>query len=157
MLTDYKVKALIYPNGEFWLEKAVSIKDEGSFYRIDGTHIFDKVSIKRIIEEYERVTIRMKDKDVVLEVEHKGILKGIEEIDMIKERFRQAAEYMNWFRPAWNQLSEDERYVLSVFYLDGEPGAAERVADHFGIERKSAYNRKYRAVDRLSILLYGKY
>ena len=29
------------------------------------------------------------------------ILKGIEEIDMLKERYRQAVEYMSWFRSAW--------------------------------------------------------
>lgn len=80
----------------------------------------------------------------------------IEEIDTIKERYRQAVEYMNWFKPAWKQLSEDERYVLEAFHLDEESGAAERVADHFVIDRKSAYNRKYRAEDHLSILLYGK-
>lgn len=85
------------------------------------------------------------------------ILTGIEEIDTIKERYRQAIEYMSWFKPAWNQLSEDERYVLEVFYMDDSEGAAERIADHFGIDRKSAYNRKYRAVEHLSVLLYGKY
>ena len=30
------------------------------------------------------------------------ILKGIEEIDVLKERYRQAVEYMNWYVPAWN-------------------------------------------------------
>ena len=86
------------------------------------------------------------------------ILQGIEEIDTIKERYRQAVEYMNWFKPAWNQMTEDERFVLSVFYMDGEEcdGPAMRIADHFGIERSSAYNRKNRALDHLTMLLYGK-
>ena len=30
------------------------------------------------------------------------IVKGIEEIDILKERYRQAVEYMNWYVPAWN-------------------------------------------------------
>lgn len=86
------------------------------------------------------------------------ILKGIEEIDTIKERYRQAVEYMNWFKPAWNQLSEDERYVLESFYMDSEDcdGPAMRIADHFGIERSSAYNRKNRALEHITMLLYGK-
>ena len=46
------------------------------------------------------------------------ILNGIEEIDILKERYRQAVEYMGWFVPAWKQLSEDERYVLETFYDD---------------------------------------
>lgn len=48
-LTKYKVKALIYPHGEYRLGSAVDILDEGSFYRIDGTHIFDKHKIRNII------------------------------------------------------------------------------------------------------------
>lgn len=85
------------------------------------------------------------------------MVNGIDEIDTIKERYRQAVEYMAWFKPAWRQLSEDERYVLEAYYMDDSGGAAERVSDHFDIDRKSAYNRKYRAVEHLSILLYGKY
>lgn len=45
MLTDYKVKALIYPHAEYRLGKAVPVLNEGSFYRVDGTHIFDKYKI----------------------------------------------------------------------------------------------------------------
>ena len=44
------------------------------------------------------------------------IVKGIEEIDVLKERYRQAVEYMAWFVPAWKELTEDERYVLEAFY-----------------------------------------
>lgn len=48
------------------------------------------------------------------------IIKGIGEIDVLKERYRQAMEYMAWFLPAWEELSEDERYVLATFYSDEE-------------------------------------
>ena len=41
-----------------------------------------------------------------------SLLAGIAEIDVLKERYRQAMEYMEWFKPAWEQLSEEERYVL---------------------------------------------
>ena len=86
------------------------------------------------------------------------MVKCIEEIDTIKERYRQAVEYMNWFKPAWEQLSEDDRYVLDAFFMDGEEckGAADIVADYFGIERTSAYSKRKRAIERLTTLLYGK-
>lgn len=86
------------------------------------------------------------------------IIKGIEEIDVLKERYRQAAEYMAWFVPAWNELTEDERYVLEVFYsdADSQTNAVYDICDHFGIERSSAYNRKNRALGKLVTLLYGK-
>lgn len=86
------------------------------------------------------------------------IIKGIEEIDVLKERYRQAVEYMAWFRPAWEELSEDERYVLETFYsdVDSQTNAVYDICDHFGIERSSAYNKKNRALGKLVTLLYGK-
>lgn len=86
------------------------------------------------------------------------IIKGIEEIDVLKERYRQAMEYMEWFVPAWNELTEDERYVLEVFYsdADSQTNAVYDICDHFGIERSSAYNRKNRALGKPVTLLYGK-
>ncbi|MDR2024286.1 MAG: hypothetical protein LBQ71_13825 [Hungatella sp.] len=87
-----------------------------------------------------------------------SILKGIEEIDVLKERYRQAVEYMEWFIPVWSELSEDERYVLDAFYSDEDfnTGAVYDICDHFHIERSSAYNKKNRAVQHLTVLLFGK-
>ena len=87
------------------------------------------------------------------------IVKGIEEIDVLKERYRQAVEYMAWFVPAWEELTEDERYVLQTFYgEDNQYGASAiyDICDRFGIERSSAYNRKNRALSHLVTLLFGK-
>ena len=69
-LKDLKVKAIIYPNGEYQLGRAVPIIDEGPFYRIDGTHIFfDKFRIKNTVLAGNKLTVDMRDKVVVLEVE----------------------------------------------------------------------------------------
>ena len=87
------------------------------------------------------------------------VINGIEEIDILKERFRQAVEYMDWFQPAWDQLTDDERFVLETFYGDVNSygsGAVYYIASHFGIEQSSAYKRKNRALDRLTVLLFGK-
>ena len=56
MLSDYKVTALIYPNGEYRLGKVVPVIDEGSYYRIDGTHIFDKHKILEVVEDGNQVS-----------------------------------------------------------------------------------------------------
>ena len=87
------------------------------------------------------------------------MIKGIEEIDILRERYRQAVEYMSWFLPAWEELSEDDRYVLDAFYNEDNEygsGMADEVADYFGIERASAYRRKNRALAKLTTLLFGK-
>ena len=67
-LAKYKVTALIYPYAEYRLGSPALIIDEGSFYRIDGTHIFDKHKIKGICPEAGRIRIEMTDKTVILEV-----------------------------------------------------------------------------------------
>ena len=87
------------------------------------------------------------------------ILKGIEEIDILKERYRQAVEYMDWFKPAWEELSEDEQFVLETFYQDESTygrSAVDAVMNYFQIEYNSAHKKKYRALDHLTVLLFGK-
>lgn len=87
------------------------------------------------------------------------IINGISEIDVLKERYRQAAEYMAWFMPAWEELSDDERYVLETIYgneNDYGANAVYAVCDRFSIERSSAYNKKNRALNHLVTLLFGK-
>ncbi len=87
------------------------------------------------------------------------LVNMIDEIDVLKERYRQAVEYMEWFVPAWEQMTEDDRFILETFYSeDNEYGssAADAVAKYFHIERASAYRKKNRAVDKLTVLLFGK-
>ena len=84
------------------------------------------------------------------------LINSIEEIDTIKERYRQAVEYMNWFKPAWNQLSDEERHLLGMFYETPGKNAVGIIEETYKVEKTSAYNKKNRALDRLTTLLYGK-
>ena len=84
---------------------------------------------------------------------------AIDEIDVLKERYRQAVEYMAWFRPAWDSLKDDERAVLSMYYLsdkESQSDAINDICEYFCIERSSAYNKKNRALKVLTLLLFGK-
>lgn len=79
------------------------------------------------------------------------------QFDLYHERYEQACQYMEWFTSAWQILSEDDRYVLSIFFL-GDGSQEERVkklCQHFYIERDSAYRRKNRALKRLASALFG--
>jgi len=85
------------------------------------------------------------------------LVNAIDEIDVLRERYRQAKEYMEWFQPAWDSLSEDEQFVLTCFYwCDTQHDAIDDICDKFHIERSSAYNKKNRALQHLTTLLYGK-
>ena len=83
------------------------------------------------------------------------MLDCIDEMDTIRERYRQAVEFMAWFKPAWKLLSDEEQYILEAFYVDHDECAITTIMNHFCIERTSAYNRKNRSLDHLATLLYG--
>ena len=66
---DFRVRGFIYPHGEYRLGSPVEIIDEGSFYRIEGTHIFDKHKIENAVAEDDRLLLKMTDKTVELIIE----------------------------------------------------------------------------------------
>lgn len=87
------------------------------------------------------------------------VIKAMDTISVLNERYQRALEYMSWFLPAWNSLTEDERFVLQQFYLNDENRQTDNlieICDHFHIERTSAYKKKDRALARLTLMLYGK-
>ena len=79
-------------------------------------------------------------------------------LDALKARNQKAQAYMDWFNPAWESLSDDDRLVLEVFFLDdlSAEDAAVKVAEHFYVERKTAFAKKQRALDRFARLLFGR-
>lgn len=86
------------------------------------------------------------------------IASVIDRESVLRHRYEEAWEYMKWFNDAWNGLSKDDQYILEEFYgkeHDYGDAAIEDLAEHFNIERSSAYRRKNRAVERLTLLLYG--
>ena len=86
------------------------------------------------------------------------IVKHLDSLNVLQERFRRAQEFCDWFQPAWQGLNGAGRFTLSCFYLetDGEVDPVGAVCDHFHIERTSAYKKKDRALAHLALLLYGK-
>ena len=83
----------------------------------------------------------------------------IDEIDVLKERYRSAAEYMAWFRPAWDELTEDEQFILNEFFLQEEGSKTDAVlniGERLYLERAQVYRRKDKALNHLTVLLYGK-
>lgn len=88
----------------------------------------------------------------------KKILAVVDQINILEDRYNQAREYMSWFQPAWDQMEEEERYILKTFYADNGYGcnAAYVIAEKLNIEQPTAYKRKNRALGKLQVLLFGK-
>ena len=86
------------------------------------------------------------------------VADSIDAIDLIKGRYRRAVEYMDWFLPAWNALDEDERFILSEFYQNGNMSkntVINGLCREMFLERAQIYRHKDKAVERLAMLLYG--
>lgn len=68
MITEYIVTQIRTKNSEYILGHKGQIKDEGSFYRVDGSYIIDKFRIKSIELNENILTIHMTNEEVVLTV-----------------------------------------------------------------------------------------
>ena len=81
----------------------------------------------------------------------------IDDLDILRERYRKAIEFMDWFEPAWNVLSEQERMILREFYMAGSfrSGATERLHEQLKCSEKHVERLRGRALSRLALLLYG--
>jgi len=85
------------------------------------------------------------------------IMAEPDSLDVMKERYRQAAEFMEWFKPAWDSLSNDEKLLLSEFYCkeQSKTYASMRLAEKMNYEERQIRRLRDKAVKRLSVLLFG--
>lgn len=93
-----------------------------------------------------------------LSLRENRIVKQIDSLDVLNERYRRAQEFCAWFQPAWDGLTESERFTLSCFYsesIDLQDPIGD-ICNYYHIERSSAYKKKDRALTHLTLLLYGK-
>ena len=86
------------------------------------------------------------------------LVRSLDTLDVIQERYREAVEYMCWFKPAWATLSDAEQTVLREFYM-GESrrsGAAARLERQLNFSERQIHRIRERALRRISMLLFGK-
>lgn len=87
------------------------------------------------------------------------LIRCMDQIDVITQKHDYALAFMAWFVPAWECLSENEQLILSTFFFDARASKTEIVQElcsQFHVERTAIYNRKDKALERFSLLLYGK-
>ena len=85
------------------------------------------------------------------------LAEQIDKLDLIRDRYRIAVEYMAWFEPAWSNLTEMERSVLSEFYMgdNQKTGATYRLMSQYNYSERKIEQLRSNALKRLSKLLYG--
>lgn len=70
-ISQYKVIEIHYPHSKYKLKKPTMVIDEGSFYRVESTHIIDKYRIKSTDIKDNMLTLHLDTEDIVLVVELK--------------------------------------------------------------------------------------
>jgi len=136
-----------------------AIKDRESMLSI-ASHALGEIQMQKdrmMSNSHPLVTIPPKVSSNHRAVESK-LAAVIDSIDVLRVRHKHAMEFCEWFTPAWERLTEDERYILSCFYENqqcNEDGISV-ASEHFHIERSSVYKKKDRALAHLTLLLYGK-
>ena len=135
-----------------------ALKDYASMDYIIQNHRDDLEEARSKLTALPSASLARLSKQMNPQAGESRLAASLDEIDVLKERYRRALEYMEWFNPAWDALSEDEQFVLTEFYReDGKQiDSVGNICDRFNIERSSAYNKKNRALARLALLLYGR-
>jgi hypothetical protein len=86
-----------------------------------------------------------------------AIVKSLDKLDAMQERYRQAIEYMSWFESAWGTMTDEEQLVLSEFYSDnGRSGASARLQVKLNYGSASVERLRAKALTRLTLLLFGR-
>jgi len=85
------------------------------------------------------------------------LVSMLDDMHGILERYREAVEFMEWFKPAWKLLTNEEQDILHEFYMGGslKSGATERLQKQMKYSSQHVERLRGRAFSRLTLLLYG--
>lgn len=86
------------------------------------------------------------------------IVSGLDKINVMRERYSQAVEYMKWFKPAWKLLTDDEQFILKEFYMNGNQrsGASARIEIRLAYSARQVDRLRHKALEKLIRSLYGR-
>lgn len=84
-----------------------------------------------------------------------AIVEGIYRKDALEEGERQAEEYFAELLPAWEQLTDEEREILTSRFIERD-GNVFKIMKRLHIEKSEAYRRSDAALEHLGRLLYWR-
>lgn len=81
----------------------------------------------------------------------------IDKLDILRERYSQAIEYMTWFEPAWSSLTDTEQRILTEFYMtdNQKSGATYRLMDELSYSESHIERLRSNALNNLRSKLFG--
>ena len=81
----------------------------------------------------------------------------IDKLDVLRERYSNAVEYMAWFESAWGTLDDTEQRVLREFYMttNQKSGATYRLMAQLNYSESHVERLRSKALNHIRTLLYG--
>jgi hypothetical protein len=81
----------------------------------------------------------------------------IDKLDVLRERYTAAVEYMTWFGSAWSTLTENEKHILREFYMGASlrSGATARLMVELNYTERHVERLRSKALKHLQVLLFG--
>ncbi|WP_461206088.1 ArpU family phage packaging/lysis transcriptional regulator [Clostridium sp. DL1XJH146] len=86
------------------------------------------------------------------------LVSKLDKINIMRERYKQAIEYMAWFEPAWQMLNDNEKLILQEFYMNGNQrsGANARISVELGYSSRQIERFRHKGIQCLMLNLYGR-
>ena len=83
------------------------------------------------------------------------LLNNIVQREELNWSLEQAKQWVGPVDSGLDVLNDEERMILDRFYIQGEKGAADRLAGDLAMDVKTVYRRKDAALRRFTIALWG--
>jgi len=85
------------------------------------------------------------------------LVAQIDKLDVLRERYSQAIEYMAWFEPAWSSLTDTEHMILREFYMgdNQKSGATYRMMSDLDYSERHVERMRSSSLKHLRLLLFG--
>lgn len=87
--------------------------------------------------------------------QQEAICSAIDRKTVAERGYYRAVTYTQEIKPYWDQLTEDEQYMLTVRFVDqGEDNGIKQIMDRFQYEKTKAYKMSNAALEKLAKLIF---
>ena len=84
-----------------------------------------------------------------------ALINSMVRLENLRTNLREVVRWVKRIERGLSALNEEEKILLTRFYIAPEKGAAERLATDLSIDIKTVYHRKDRALRKFTIAMYG--
>lgn len=85
-----------------------------------------------------------------------ALLNNISERTELERAKQRTAEWVEWVNKALRALTDADRHLLDMFYVNRRKGHAEQLCEELHVEKSEVYRRKEKALRRFTLALYGE-